>query len=101
MARIVLPSADPTFRHLARITTRYPGQECEMGDETPCDGAPRWWLTAPGSYSVPMLCCDVHAELEHFYYGTPVPETTSPRRAGLVVVHDQTCACPMCERDVR
>ena len=69
--KLRLPSADPTFRHLGRITTHYPDYVCEMGDE--CPETPEWWLTAPGSYVCPMLVCQTHAELEAFYFGTPIP----------------------------
>lgn len=70
---IVLPSGQPTFRHLAVIVTPYPDNRCEMGDEDECPNRPTHWLTAPASYIVPMMLCDEHVKAEHTYFGTSIP----------------------------
>jgi hypothetical protein len=68
-----LLSHDPTFRHLGRIVTFYPTNECEMGDEDGCEHTPAYWLTAHGSYVKPMMLCEHHANEEHVAFGTPIP----------------------------
>ncbi len=61
-----------SMRHVGRAIAR-PGDECEMGDEGGCPNVPAFWLTAPASYTVPLLMCAQHAADEARYFGTEVP----------------------------
>jgi hypothetical protein len=68
------PSKRAGFRHLARIANPYPADVCEMGDEDGCDERPAYWLTAPGSYTIPLMVCAMHAAEESHYFRTSVPK---------------------------
>lgn len=61
--------------------------ECEMGDEQGCRYPAIFWLEAPGSYTIPLQCCDGHAADEIVYRGAVIvaprglPEGASASRA--------------------
>ncbi len=67
-----LPSKRQDFRHLSRIANVRPSDVCEMGDEDGCSGPPAYWLTAPASYVMPLMACEVHGAEEVTAFGTPL-----------------------------
>lgn len=68
------PRSATPFRHLGRMARACRLDVCEMGDEDGCRNTPAYWLTAPASYTIPLMVCEAHAADEVRYFGTPMPE---------------------------